>query len=124
MSAAPVAISAAAPPLANAAANTAAIAPARLAQIKKTAQQFEAIFVRQMLSEAHKSSFGETMTDSKGADTFTDMQDARFADIASQKGAFGLGAMIEKQLIHRENQGTGNAAVPSPPRSAAPGTGR
>ena len=123
MSAAPVAISAAAPPSANAATNTAAISPVRLAQIKKTSQQFEAIFVRQMLSEAHKSSFGETMTDSKGADTFTDMQDARFADIASQKGAFGLGAMIEKQLIHREHQGSGTAAAPAAPAPPVPGTG-
>ena len=100
----------------------AAIPAARLAQIKKTAQQFEAIFVRQMLAAARKSSFGDTITNSgtssQGADTFTEMQDSRFADIASQKGAFGLAHMIEKQLIHR--QGLSATPVPASPAS---GTG-
>lgn len=85
------------------------VSPTRLAQIRKTAQQFEAIFVRQMLSAAHKSGFGETMTSSQGTDTFRDMQDARFADIAAQKGAFGLAKMIEKQLVQRE---TDNLPIP------------
>jgi peptidoglycan hydrolase FlgJ len=95
------------------------ISAARLAQIKKTAQQFEAIFVRQMLAAAHKTSFGETMTSSQGADTFTEMQDSRFADIASQKGAFGLAHMIEKQLLRQQGQ---NASAPHPavPAPAAP----
>ncbi len=104
------------------AAKTAAIAPARLAQIKKAAQQFEAIFVRQMLAAARKSNFGDTMTSSHGADTFLDMQDARFGDIASQKGAFGLGHMIENQLIRREALGTGKALPPAP-AAPAPSTG-
>lgn len=102
------------------------IPAARLAQIKKTAQQFEAIFVRQMLSAARKSGFGETMTSgpgtsSQGADTFAEMQDSRFADIASQKGAFGLARMIEKQLIHREAQSAGTLPKPAPAPAPAPG---
>ena len=102
---------------------TPAIAPARLAQIKKTAQQFEAIFVRQMLAAARKSNFGDTATSSQGADTFLTMQDARFADIASQKGAFGLAKMIEKQLIHQQAQAVGSTPVPAAPAPAAPGSG-
>lgn len=107
-----------------AAATTALAIPAgRRAQIRQTAQQFEAIFVRQMLSAARKSDFGDTMTSSQGADTFTQMQDARFADIASQKGAFGLARMIEKQLLHREAQRAGHAPIPPAPSAPAPGTG-
>jgi flagellar protein FlgJ len=96
----------------------AAIPAARVAQIRKTAQQFEAIFVRQMLSAARKSSFGDTVTSSKGADSFVDMQDSRFADIASQKGAFGLAHMIEKQLLRREAQ----SALPAVPATPLPRT--
>ena len=99
-------------PVTPAAPASAAIPAARLAQIKKTAQQFEAIFVRQMLAAARKSSFGETMTSSQGEGTFTEMQDSRFADIASQKGAFGLAHMIEKQLIHQQSKSV--PAVPTP----------
>ena len=101
----------------------AAIPPARLAQIKKTAQQFEAIFIRQMLAAAHKTSFEDSETSAAGTggageNSFTDMQDARFADIAAQKSAFGLAQMIEKQLIAHDAK----TAIPGAPASAAPGS--
>jgi Rod binding domain-containing protein len=80
-----------------------------------------------MLSAARKSSFGDTITNSsgtgsQGADSFLAMQDSRFADIASQKGAFGLADMIEKQLIRRQAQ-SGAQPVPAAPKPADPGTG-
>lgn len=64
------------------------------------AKQFEAIFVRQMLAAARKTSFGgeDSLLGGKGMDTFRQMQDERFADIASDTGAFGLGKMIETHL--------------------------
>jgi flagellar protein FlgJ len=118
MSAAPM------PLVATGPATPGVIPAARLAQIKKTAQQFEAIFVRQMLAAAHKSSFEDSETSSagtgsQGENSFTDMQDARFADIASQKGAFGLAHMIEKQLMKREPA----SALPASSKAAAPTRG-
>lgn len=64
------------------------------------AKQFEAIFIRQMLAAARKTSFGgeDSLMGGKGMDTFRQMQDERFADIASDTGAFGLGKMIETHL--------------------------
>ena len=63
------------------------------------AKQFEAIFLRQMLASARKTNFGETMfSGSQGMDTFRQMQDERFADIAADTGAFGLAKMIETHL--------------------------
>lgn len=64
------------------------------------AKQFEAIFIRQMLAAARKTSFGgeDSLLGGKGMDTFRQMQDERFADIASDTGAFGLGKMIETHL--------------------------
>jgi flagellar protein FlgJ len=63
------------------------------------AKQFEAIFLRQMLSAARKTDFGgEKLLGGQGVDTFRTMQDEHFADIAAGTGTFGLAAMIEKQL--------------------------
>ena len=67
-------------------------------KLAAAAKQFEAIFVRQMLSAARKADFGEDIFGGQAMDTFRQMQDERFADIASDTGAFGLAAMLEAQL--------------------------
>jgi flagellar protein FlgJ len=78
------------------------------AQLAEVSQQFEAIFVRQMLAEARKSHFGgEDLLGGHGMDTFRQMQDEHFADIAAERGSFGLAKMIEAQLarqIPQENK--------------------
>lgn len=71
-------------------------------KLAAAAKQFEAIFLRQMLSAARKTDFGgEKLFGSQGLDTFRTMQDEHFADQAAKTGAFGLAAMIEKQLAAR-----------------------
>ncbi len=84
----------------------------RLAQ---AARQFEAIFVRQVLAEARKSHFGGGLFGDSGPDsaigTFRAMQDDHVADLAADRGAFGLAKMIEAQLA-------GQVEAPSSPRSA------
>lgn len=72
-------------------------APER-AELARAAQQFEAIFVRQMLAAARKSHFGGDLLSSQGTQTFRQMQDEHFADLAAQRGSFGLAKMIEAQL--------------------------
>ena len=68
-------------------------------KLAAAAKQFEAIFVRQMLAEARKSHFGGAdLLGGEGMNTFRQMQDERFADIASQTGAFGIAKQIEAQL--------------------------
>ncbi|MFM5883715.1 MAG: rod-binding protein [Novosphingobium sp.] len=68
-------------------------------QLAKAARQFEAIFVRQMLSEARKTNLGgDSLLGGQGLDTFRQMQDDRFAELAANTGAFGLARMIEAQL--------------------------
>ncbi len=74
-------------------------------QLAGAAKQFEAIFVRQMLAAARKSSFGESMLGSEALGTFHQMQDDRFADIAAERGSFGLAKMIEAQLSARVGAG-------------------
>ena len=69
-------------------------------QLAGVAKQFEAIFLRQMLSSARKTNFSgeDGLFSSEAMGTFQQMQDERFADIASDTGAFGLAKMIEAQL--------------------------
>jgi len=69
---------------------------ARLAEV---AEQFEAIFLRQMLSAAREADFGgEDLFGGQGEETFREMRDARFAELASSTGVLGLAASIEAQL--------------------------
>jgi len=68
-------------------------------KLSATAKQFEAIFVRQMLSAARKADLGGgDLTGGGAMDTFREMQDNQFADIASQTGALGFAAKIEAQV--------------------------
>ena len=69
------------------------------AHLAEAAKQFEAIFLRQMLSAARSTDFGgNDLFGGQGEDTFLEMRDARFADIAAGTGAIGFAATIEKQL--------------------------
>ena len=70
-------------------------------KLAAAAKQFEAIFVRQMLSEARKSHVGGDLLGGQAMDTFRQMQDERFADIAAERGSFGLAKMIEAQLARQ-----------------------
>jgi flagellar protein FlgJ len=67
-------------------------------QLRAAAQQFEAIFVRQMLAAARQASFGESLLGGEAMQTFRTMQDENFADIAARTGALGLASQIEARL--------------------------
>ena len=75
-------------------------APSQSTQLKEAARQFEAIFVRQMLAQAHaaKPAGEDSLFGGQAMDTFNSMQDERFAKIAADSGAFGLARQIETQL--------------------------
>lgn len=76
----------------------AAAKPSEREQLGEVAKQFEAIFVRQMLSAARKTDFGSEMFGGQAMDTFRQMQDEHFADVASETGVLGLATVIEAQL--------------------------
>ncbi|MEO0061650.1 MAG: hypothetical protein RLZZ08_210 [Pseudomonadota bacterium] len=86
-------------PSAPVALSTAPAGKSQREQLAGAARQFEAIFLRQMLSTARSADFGgNDLFGGQGEDTFTEMRDARFAELASQTGALGMAANIEKQL--------------------------
>lgn len=69
------------------------------ARLGEAARGFEAIFIRQMLAAARQADFGDPLLGGSGngggLDTFRQMQDDRFAQIASESGAFGLAKQLE-----------------------------
>jgi flagellar protein FlgJ len=70
------------------------------AALRKAAQGFEAIFVRQMLAAARSTSLAgeDDLFGGQAQETFMAMRDERFADIAAQTGAFGLAKQLETQF--------------------------
>ena len=70
-------------------------------KLKKAAQAFEAILVKQMLQSARSANFGNDLVSSKGLETFNTMQDERVAQITAESGKLGFAKMIEAQLGKR-----------------------
>ncbi|MCJ2178245.1 rod-binding protein [Novosphingobium album (ex Hu et al. 2023)] len=68
-------------------------------KLKAVAKQFEAVFMRQMLSAARKADFGgDKLFSSQALDTFNQMQDEHFADVTAQSGTLGFATIIEAQM--------------------------
>lgn len=68
-------------------------------KLSAVAKQFEAVFMRQMLSAARKADFGgDELFGSQALQTFNQMQDEHFADVTAQSGALGFASIIEAQM--------------------------
>lgn len=68
------------------------------AKLHGAAKEFEAIFVRQMLSSARQAGFGDQLFGSGAVDTFREMQDGKIADLVAQNGTLGLAKQIEAHM--------------------------
>ena len=77
------------------------------AELREAAQAFEAVLLRQMLASARKTDFGGNDLFEGSDDTFTEMRDEQFADIASKSGQLGFAASIESQLARFLPHGDG-----------------
>ena len=76
-------------------------APSEREKLHKAAQAFEALLVKQMLTSARAANFGNELLSGQGGETFTAMQDERFAQIAAERGGLGFARVIEAQLAKR-----------------------
>lgn len=83
--------------------------------LEKAAQQFEAIFLRQMIGAMRSSSMGEGITDSSATEQFRDMADARTADSMATKGSLGIAELLLKQFGGK----MAPSAVPNAPAGPA-----
>ena len=88
--------------------------PSQKAQLEKAAQQFEAVFLRQMIGAMRSASLAEGIGDSSATQQFRDMADARTADAMASKGAMGIAELLLKQF--------GNRVSDTPAADTATGT--
>ena len=69
------------------------------AQLRESANEFEAIFIQQMLKTMRKTSFeSDLLPKSEGEKVFQSLLDEQYALISAKSGSLGLGEMIYQQL--------------------------
>ena len=66
--------------------------------LKNVAEQFESIFVHQMLKQARQSRLAEGVFSSEAQDTFNNMLDLEYSQILSKKNNFGIAEALIKQF--------------------------
>jgi peptidoglycan hydrolase FlgJ len=82
----------------NVAPKLAPTTPAIRADLKAAAQRFEAVFLREMIASMRKGKLSEDIFGSSATDNFREMADANTADAMAKRGAFGIAALVERQL--------------------------
>ncbi len=72
--------------------------PRKTDGVQTMAADFEAIFVRQMLTAMRSASLGEGLFDGQGMEQFRDLQDAKIAETIAQRGVFGISQLLTQHL--------------------------
>ena len=69
------------------------------AKLREAANEFEAIFIQQMLKSMRKTSLeSDLLPKSEGEKIFRSMLDEQYAKLSAKSGSLGLGQMIYQQL--------------------------
>ena len=66
--------------------------------LRNVAEQFEAIFVHQMLKQARQSKLSDGIFNSEAQDTFNNMLDQEYSQILSKKNNFGIAEGLIRQF--------------------------
>jgi flagellar protein FlgJ len=93
-------------------------AAAQRAALRTAAQQFEAVFLRQMIGSMRQAHLADDMFGSQATDQFRDMSDANLADSMSHQGVFGIAQMLLAQF-DRHAAAPAAAASPAAARAQA-----
>lgn len=67
-------------------------------ELRKAAEAFEAVMLRQMMASMRKAKLGDDIMGSSATDNFREMADARVADSMAALRQFGIADLVEKQL--------------------------
>ena len=78
--------------------NTSLLKDKKNQDLHNVAEQFESIFVHQMLKQARQSKLAEGMFNSEAQDTFNNMIDIEYSQILSKKNNFGIAEALIKQF--------------------------
>jgi len=94
------------------------------ATLRPVAEQFEALFVQQVLKEARKVSFDDGWLDGDSGDFYKEWYDKQLSQDLSAKGTLGFADKIVEQLTPKYlnldlNEGTGRAEAQNDNRTAA-----
>ncbi len=73
---------------------------AQIQKIKHTAQEFEAVLLRQMMREMRNSVFSETNKGGSNA-TYLNLADEQLANNMASQGGFGFGKAMAEQMIQQ-----------------------
>ena len=66
--------------------------------LRKAAQGFEALFLRQVIGSMRQAKLGDDLLGSSATNTYREMSDKQLADSLAQKGSIGIAALVEAQL--------------------------
>ena len=78
--------------------NTSSLKDKKNQDLRNVAEQFESIFVHQMLKQARQSKLAEGVFSSEAQDTFNNMLDVEYSQILSKKNNFGIAEALIKQF--------------------------
>ena len=70
----------------------------KLQELKAVANQFESIFVNELLKQSRKSKIADGIFDSPAEDTFNSMIDQEFSKVLSEKSNFGIAEALFEQF--------------------------
>lgn len=76
----------------------AAGAAPKLAKLRTAANQVEAVFLKDLLTEMQKGVQKVSFGQSYGSDIYQDMMNQTLADAASKSGSFGIGKILYQQF--------------------------
>ena len=69
-------------------------------ELKAVAEQFEAIFVEQLLKAARQSTLADGLFDNEEVETYRDMLDKEYAKSIATNTSLGIASAIETKFSH------------------------
>lgn len=70
--------------------------------LRKAAEAFEAVILREMMAAMRKAKLGDDVFGSSATNNFREMADARLADTMAGLRQFGIADLVERQLSLRK----------------------
>lgn len=74
--------------------------------LRKAAEAFEAVILRQLMASMRQAKLGDDIFGSSATDNFREMADAKTADSIAAMRQFGIADMVERQFRGLGNPGT------------------
>jgi flagellar protein FlgJ len=70
--------------------------------LRKAAQGFEAVFLRQVIGSMRQAKLADDIMGSSATDTYRELADRQLADSMAARGSMGIAAMVEAQFTKKE----------------------